>query len=357
MNMQGVAMGFIVLSSVLANVLAGPNESELVVAQSLGACDHVVAWEGTTAQGTASCERPSRAVERPTRLPETGDPDRVARQSGVDWSTPVPKTEPTFCGTETGGVETGCRVVLIDECASRGLDVVSPVDTGEFSGYVCASLQIPEAEEIEEQDDAVDIMALLPGAVEEAFATLPISGGSVEFEPDLLGFGYKGRHTHIFAETETQTLNETLLGIPVEIRVHPQTFHWDYGDGSTRTTYDPGEPLPNDWQGDAVVKTNQETPTSHVYSETGRYPVSLTTTFVGEYRVGGGPWIVIPGSVDVQASPGEADIWRVAARNVSGSCRNTSDWGCDGPVTLEPGDTPPKIFAHLYDENGNWLGW
>ena len=227
-------------------------------------------------------------------------------------------------------------------------------------GFACLPTQaVADLVDIEEAEteEAVDVLALLPGAVEEAFATLPISGGSVEFEPDLLGFGYKDRHTHIFANTETQTLNETLLGIPVEIRVHPQTFHWDYGDGATRTTYDPGEPMPDNWQGDAVVKTNQETPTSHVYTETGRYPVSLTTTFVGEYRVGGGPWIVIPGSVDVQASPGEADIWRVAARNVSGSCRNTSDWGCDGPVTLEPGDTPPKIFAHLYDENGNWLGW
>lgn len=235
------------------------------------------------------------------------------------------------------------------------MDAISPVDTGEFSGYICAPAAAPLVEG-DEGDEAVDIMALLPGAVEEAFATLPIAGGSVEFEPDLLGFGYRGRHTHMFADVETQTLNETLLGIPVEIRVNPQSFLWNYGDGVRRLTYDPGQPLPDSWQGETVVKTNQETPTSHVYTETGRFPVSLTTTFVGQYRVGGGPWIVIPGSVNIQASPGEADIWRVAARNVSGSCRNTVDWGCNGPVTLEPGDTPPKIFADQYDANGNWLG-
>ncbi|EXF25750.1 hypothetical protein BG28_09955 [Nesterenkonia sp. AN1] len=212
-------------------------------------------------------------------------------------------------------------------------------------------------EEVEnEEEEAVDMMALLPGAVEEAFVTLPIAGGSVEFEPDLLGFGYRNRHTHMFADVETQTLNQTLLGIPVEIRVNPQSFQWNYGDGASRATYEPGEPMPESWQGETVVKTNQETLTSHVYTETGRFPVSLATTFVGEYRVGGGPWIVIPGSVDVQASPGQADIWRVAARNVSGSCRNAVDWGCNGPVTLEPGDTPPKIFADQYDANGNWLG-
>lgn len=234
------------------------------------------------------------------------------------------------------------------------------VETGD-DGFAC----LPEAQVIEAvveelpeevEEEQVDIMALLPGAVEEAFATLPIAGGAVEFEPDLLGFGYRGRHTHMFADVQTQTLNENLLGIPVEIRVNPQSFLWDYGDGVSRVTYDPGEPMPDSWQGETVVKTDQETPTSHVYTETGRFPVSLTTTFVGEYRVGGGPWIVIPGSVDVQASPGEADIWRVAARNVSGSCRNTVDWGCNGPVTLEPGDTPPKIFADQYDADGNWLG-
>ncbi|WP_369699582.1 hypothetical protein [Nesterenkonia sp. Act20] len=216
-----------------------------------------------------------------------------------------------------------------------------------------------DAVEIEDvnEEETIDVMALLPGAVEEAFATLPISGGTVQFEPDLLGFGYKDRHTHMFADVDTQTLNETLLGIPVEIRVHPQTFNWNYGDGTSGVTYDPGEPMPDNWGGETVVKTNQETPTSHVYTDTGRFPVALTITFVGEYRVGGGgPWIVIPGSVDVQASPGEADIWRVAARNVSGSCRDTSSWGCNGPVTLEPGDTPPKIFADQYDANGNWLG-
>ncbi|WP_218624218.1 MULTISPECIES: hypothetical protein [unclassified Nesterenkonia] len=229
-------------------------------------------------------------------------------------------------------------------------------------GYACQ--YEPEIEEIEEaagpevpaQDDLGEILERLPGEVQRAFATLPIAGGSVEFEPDLLGFGYRNRHTHMFADVETQTLNQTLLGIPVEIRVNPPSFQWDYGDGASRVTYEPGQPMPESWQGETVVKTNQETLTSHVYTETGRFPVSLTTTFVGEYRVGGGPWIVIPGSVDVQASPGEADIWRVAARNVSGSCRNTVDWGCNGPVTLEPGDTPPKIFADQYDANGNWLG-
>ncbi|MGJ9424942.1 hypothetical protein ACHABX_03740 [Nesterenkonia halotolerans] len=216
--------------------------------------------------------------------------------------------------------------------------------------------EIPE-EVAADEEEAIDIMALLPGAVEEAFATLPIAGGAVQFEPDLLGFGYKDRHTHMFAEVETQTLSETLLGIPVEIRVQPQTFNWNYGDGTSGVTYDPGEAMPDNWAGETVVKTNQETPTSHIYTDTGRFPVALTTTFVGEYRVGGGgPWIVIPGSVDVQASPGEADIWRVAARNVSGSCRDASHWGCNGPVTLEPGDTPPKIFADQYDANGNWLG-
>ncbi|PRZ15585.1 hypothetical protein BCL67_10845 [Nesterenkonia sandarakina] len=267
-----------------------------------------------------------------------------------------------YCQGAAGNFEADCREQIVQYC-DFDAQATNLIDAGDGElGYGCQyEPEIEEIAEIEDpeiaaQDDLADILELLPGEVQRAFTTLPIAGGSVEFEPDLLGFGYRNRHTHMFADVGTQTLNQTLLGIPVEIRVNPQSFLWNYGDGTSRVTYDPGEPMPDSWQGEAVVKTDQETPTSHVYSETGRFPVGLTTTFVGEYRVGGGPWIVIPGSVDVQASPGEADIWRVAARNVSGSCRNTVDWGCNGPVTLEPGDTPPKIFADQYDANGNWLG-
>lgn len=197
----------------------------------------------------------------------------------------------------------------------------------------------------------------VPVITEQDFAELPIEAASVEFHPELLGFGFVNRHTNIWAESETQVISREMLGYDVEIRAIPVEYHWDYGDGTTRTTLDPGTPTAgHDAQGSPADITDVETATSHVYTETGLYPVNLQTSYVGEYRVDRGPWMAIPGSVAIGSSPGEADIWRVSTRNVSGPCKEHGVWGCNGPVELEPGQQPPEVFEDQYDQHGNWTG-
>lgn len=197
------------------------------------------------------------------------------------------------------------------------------------------------------------ILTQIPGEVEQAFASLPIQGGTVAFEEELLGFGYVNQHTNVFAEVSTQTFTESLLGIEVEIRAIPVEYRFNYGDGTTRTTSDPGGPATRQTSTGAL---DIETPTSHVYQDTGTYPVSVTTTFIGEYRLPGGAWTPISGSTSVEASPGVADIWRLSHRHVSGACQDANYWGCSGPVELAPGDKPPKIFVDEYDSNGRYIG-
>ena len=189
------------------------------------------------------------------------------------------------------------------------------------------------------------------------FLELPFEPSVVSFEPDLLGFGYLNRHVNVFAEVDTQVISQEMLGFEVDIRALPAQFHWDYGDGTTRSTHEPGAPLPDyDSAGFEVNKTDTETLTSHTYSETGRFPVTVDTVFLGEYRIDGGPWISIPGSARITSEPGESDIWRISARNVSGPCEDTESWGCKRPVELEEGDSPPLIFQDQYDDHGNWIG-
>lgn len=189
------------------------------------------------------------------------------------------------------------------------------------------------------------------------FLELPFEPAVVSFEQDLLGFGYLNRHVNVFADVDTQVISEQMLGYDVDIRALPAQFHWDYGDGTTRSTADPGAALPEyDSAGFEVSKIDTETATSHAYAETGRFPVTVETVFLGEYRIDGGAWIAIPGSATLVSEPGEADIWRTSTRNVSGPCEDTQSWGCSGPVELEEGDSPPEIFADQYDEHGNWLG-
>ncbi|WP_010524770.1 PKD domain-containing protein [Nesterenkonia sp. F] len=187
---------------------------------------------------------------------------------------------------------------------------------------------------------------------------MSLEPAEVQFEPDLLGFGYKGRHTNIYADVRTQATSGDVLDATMELRAIPVAYHWDYGDGTSRTTYEPGEPLSDyDGTGEEINKMDFKTPTSHVYEETGIFEVTVTTEFIGQYRFDGGEWTGIPGSISVESSPGEADIWTQNSRWVSGACESRDQWGCNGPVQFDPStDRPPKIYQDQYDENGRWLG-
>lgn len=211
----------------------------------------------------------------------------------------------------------------------------------------------PQPGEPAEQDEPEP----LPVVTEADFAELPIEASTIGFEPDFQGFGFLDSHTNVFAESETQVLTEAMLGYQVDIRAIPIEFHFDYGDGTTVTSFDPGSALPDyDSAGYAVDKTDTATATSHVYTASGTFEVTIGTTFIGEYRVDGGEWIGIPGEAVISSSPGNADIWQMSSRSVGGECETQDAWGCNGPVELEPGDEPPAIFEDQYDENGNWIG-
>lgn len=207
----------------------------------------------------------------------------------------------------------------------------------------------PEAPAEPEQEDNTEyLLTLVPGMAESAFAELAIDPGNVAFDEQLLGFGYIHQHTNIFADVAGQTITENLLGFDVEIRATPAEYHFDYGDGTTLTTTNPGGPA-------TEPSTNSDTATSHAYTETGRYPVTVTTTFIGEYRLLGGPWNALSETLSLESSPGEADIWRTDHQLVSEDCPATNRYGCNGPFLIEDGDSAPEIFQSEYDQHGNWL--
>ncbi len=217
--------------------------------------------------------------------------------------------------------------------------------------------QPADGETPSEETAAGEEPAPLPVVTEQDFAELPIQAATVGFEPELLGFGYRDSHTNVFADVETQVLSREMLGYQVEIRAIPAEYHFDYGDGTTLRSFEAGGQLPDyDSAGYEVDKTDTETATSHVYTETGVYPVTISTVYIGEYRIEGGEWISIPGSTSIDSSPGQADIWRISSRSVGGECESPEAWGCNGPVELEPGEEPPAVFEDQYDHNGNWTG-
>jgi hypothetical protein len=91
----------------------------------------------------------------------------------------------------------------------------------------------------------------------------------------------------------------TLLGHRVELRVHVSRVDWDFGDGGTDTTdgpepkYDPADDChtvtcPGYW--------------GHMFTTTGARSISAAVSWTGRYRVDGGGWQAIVGTVSGPAT-------------------------------------------------------
>lgn len=133
-------------------------------------------------------------------------------------------------------------------------------------------------------------------------------------------------NNNIFTKKFDQSWDLNLLGKSVIVRAYPVEFRWDYGDGTTFVTDKPGWPKRLD-EGDVV------TDTSHAYSNTGTYTVTLTTIYKAMYSVEGKPELPVDGQAEVVSEPVTIDVWRTDIRNVDEACaENPESWGCPGTV-------------------------
>jgi len=114
-------------------------------------------------------------------------------------------------------------------------------------------------------------------------------------QPD--GWSVVGLHTNFYTSTVVQVQDDLLLGIPASVRFTPVSYRWDYGDGASATTQTGG----GSWS-DLGLGEFDRTPTSHVYTTSGTFDITLTVDFGAEYRFGEAAWIPIAGSVSVLAN-------------------------------------------------------
>ncbi|UMG93577.1 DUF6318 family protein [Nocardioides sp. TF02-7] len=96
--------------------------------------------------------------------------------------------------------------------------------------------------------------------------------------------------TNFFTEERTLRRTVRLLGQRVDLRIEPHSYTWHFGDGESVTTEEPGAPYPR-------------LRITHSYLRTGDYAPSLDTTWVADFRVGGGAWRPVPGSVTIAGAP------------------------------------------------------
>ena len=90
----------------------------------------------------------------------------------------------------------------------------------------------------------------------------------------------------VWTSPDKQTFNITLLGTPIEVEATPTSFNWDWGDGQSLDTTDPGSPYPN-------------YTVSHPYEVTGNgYVIKLRTSWTARWRIAGQTqWHQVNGTV------------------------------------------------------------
>ena len=145
----------------------------------------------------------------------------------------------------------------------------------------------------------VDEYCRAEGSASEPIVTAPLVAGAlrrISLPPAKLivqppnGRTLVNFATNFYTEREEFTRNVRLLGQRIELRITPSRFTWHFDDGESATTTSPGTPYP-----DLEV--------THDYLEATDVRPSVDTTYTAEFRVGGGSWQPVPGSVTI---PGES---------------------------------------------------
>ncbi len=131
---------------------------------------------------------------------------------------------------------------------------------------------------------------ITPAMVRREFERLAWPTSELELQPPdgqtLVNFD-----TNFFTDnTEPTTRSVTLLGQRVEIEATPAEYTWDFGDGTSDTTSSPGAAYP-------------DLDVTHEYAAAGRVSPSVATTYQGRYRINGGGWQQIPGSLTLDGEP------------------------------------------------------
>jgi len=111
------------------------------------------------------------------------------------------------------------------------------------------------------------------------------------------GWAVVGLPVNVYAIAERQVVAGTLLGASAEVRFTPSAFRWDYGDGVVVTHAEPGA----SWADSGALEFDP-TATSHVYRREGEYTIRMTLVHRAEYRIGDGPFVSIPGTLEVAAN-------------------------------------------------------
>ncbi|MGN6089395.1 MAG: hypothetical protein ACTHNT_08900, partial [Actinomycetales bacterium] len=141
--------------------------------------------------------------------------------------------------------------------------------------------------------------AVTPGDVLAAFRRLPLKGATVKVAPSpttLVNFD-----TEFDVTSSEQDFNITLLGQAVDIRAVPDTC--------VLAPDDPADPAATQDGPCADV-------TTYAYRGAGDARAVVRVTFRGQWRLAGGAWQNVPGTVTVDSAPVDLAVREAAGRLV-----------------------------------------
>lgn len=129
-------------------------------------------------------------------------------------------------------------------------------------------------------------------------------------------WGLLKRYTNVIAGASGHVRTGTLLGQPVEVNFIPVGFSFDYGDGTTASSATGGA----SWAALGLAEFSK-TPTGHRYTEPGEKSITVVVTYQAEYRLAGGAWQPVVGTLDVPStSPHTIHVLRNTTVGVDKPC-------------------------------------
>ncbi len=135
---------------------------------------------------------------------------------------------------------------------------------------------------------------ITPAMVLRAFERIPVPASRISIQPPG-GKTLINLDTIFSTEADGFTETVTLLGRRVEFEIRPSSFQWVNGDGTEQVT---------DWAG---KRWSRGTPMSefitHEYVEAEKVVTRVDTTWSAQYRIGGGPWRDVGGTVTIEGQP------------------------------------------------------
>lgn len=301
-----------VLRTVLAVLLCCGWISAADISRAAGQPDFEGDWRGNGVDTGAWVSVPGTGNEH-TKTPSTGAQDkyvyeaRLACADGDVTIFPACSVVMPACSVGEGRADGKPGTAIYWYRANSKEQVL---EWFYFSGPECVFGEKPR-----------DLLAEIAGQIAREFQRTPIVPAEFGSQPGP--HTLRGKETNVWANANTQTFNLTMIGQKVTITATPAAYTWNYGDG---TIWGPtpihGAPLNKD-------RIGEQTQTSHVYTETGRLAIGLTTHFNGTYTVNGGPELPIPGQGNIPSASQPLTVWRAETNLYADDCIvNPNGIGC-----------------------------